>query len=213
MKRLILSVLLFATVNSLFAQTREEEEEPAKKKFFKKENLFTGGSVNVNFFNGQTVLGASPVMGYSINRFIDAGIALNFTYTGIREYTGDKYRQFVYGPGVFARLYPVKMIFAQGVYEHNFISLKYLPAGGGPSQQLKLNENSMLVGGGYCNGREGVGSLFYYVSILFDVTKKPNSPYVEQLQDGSYRALPIIKAGLQIPLFNGGGGGYDPDER
>ncbi len=201
MKKIIFAALLLTNVITVFAQ---DEEKAVKKNGFKKENLFTGGSVTASFYSGGTVLGISPAFGYSINKIIDAGVIMNFTYTGQRDYTGDKYRQFVYGPGVFARIYPINMLFVQGTFEHNFTSLTYKPAYGLPGQKYKVDANSLLVGAGYCNGREGVGDMFYYFSIMFDVLKNINSPYVEQLQDGSLRAQPIIKAGLQIPLFQGG---------
>jgi hypothetical protein len=202
MKKTAVLLIVLVIAISLKSQKSSSEE---KSGGFKKENLFSGGALNVGFFNGQTVLGLSPVFGYSLNNYIDAGIALNFTYTGIREYSGDKYRQFVYGPGVFAKIYPLKMIFIEGMYEHNFTSVTYKPAYGGPDQKYKADANSILVGGGYCTGREGAGSNFYYFSILVDILKDPNSPYVELLQNNTYRAIPIIKAGLQIPLFQGGG--------
>ena len=202
MKKIIFAVLLLTVVITVFAQEEENEE---KKKGFKKENLFTGGSITASFYSGGTVLGISPTFGYSINKIIDAGVIVNFTYTGERAYTGDKYRQFVYGPGVYARIYPINMLFVQGTFEHNFTSVTYKPAYGGPTQKYKTDANSILIGGGYCSGRQGVGTMFYYFSIMVDVLKNINSPYVEQLQDGSLRAQPIIKAGLQIPLFQGGG--------
>ncbi len=74
-----------------------------------------------------------------------------------------------------------------------------------PKQTYKVEANSFLVGGGYCQGREGSGEPFYYLSILFDIAKDKNSPYVEQTQSGKINALPIIRAGVQIPLFQGRG--------
>lgn len=198
MKKIILAALLLTNVITVFAQ---EEKQAEKKNGFKKENLFTGGSVIASFYSGGTVLGISPSFGYSINKIIDAGVVVNFTYTGERAYSGDKYRQYVYGPGVFARIYPINMLFVQGTFEHNFISITKKPAYGGPNQKYKVDANSFLIGGGYCSGREGVGSMFYYFSIMVDVIKDINSPYVVQLQDGSLTAQPIIKAGLQVPLF------------
>ncbi|MBP6024154.1 hypothetical protein [Ferruginibacter sp.] len=200
MKKLVGVIIMMVMAVSLQAQ---QEETETKTKGFKKENLFTGGSITASFYSGGTVLGISPCFGYSINKIIDAGVLVNFTYTGQRDYSGDKYRQLVYGPGVFARIYPVNMLFVQGTFEHNFTSITYKPAYNGPIEKYKVDANSLLVGAGYCSGREGVGTMFYYLSIMFDVTKDINSPYVEQLQDGSLRAQPIIKAGLQVPLFQG----------
>jgi hypothetical protein len=200
MKKIMFALLLLPAAIAVHAQ-----DEETKSHGFKKENLFTGGGVTVSFYSGGTVLGISPVFGYSINRFVDAGTIMNFTYSGITEYSGDKYRQYVYGPGAFARIYPVRFLFIQGTFEHNFISETFKPGYGGPTEKYKVDANSLLVGGGYCSGREDAGSVFYYLSIMVDVTKNKNSPYVELLQNGSYRALPIIKAGLQVPLFQGGG--------
>ena len=202
MKKIILTTIVIAITFSSIAQ---DEEKETKKNGFKKENLFTGGSVTASFYSGGTVLGISPAFGYSINKIIDAGIITNFTYTGQRAYSGDKYRQYVYGPGAYVRIYPINMLFVQATFEHNFTSVTYKPAYGGASQKYKVDANSFLIGAGYCNGREGEGSTFYYFSVMVELIKGINSPYVEQLQDGSLRAIPIIKAGLQIPLFQGGG--------
>lgn len=201
MKKIIFAAFLLFTATIVNAQYEKEEKSSGG---FKKENLFTGGGITASFYSGGTVLGISPVFGYSINKFIDAGAVINYTYTGIRQYTGDKYRQHVYGPGAFARIYPVNFLFLQGTFEHNFISETYTPAYNGIKEKYKEQANSFLIGGGYCSGREGTGSMFYYLSVMVDIIKDKNSPYVELLQDGSYRALPVIKAGLQIPLFQGG---------
>jgi hypothetical protein len=68
-----------------------------------------------------------------------------------------------------------------------------------------MDANSLLVGGGYCSGREGVGDMYYFFSILWDVSKVAQSPYV----DGLGRNFPVIRAGLQIPLFQGNGRNRD----
>jgi hypothetical protein len=161
------------------------------------------------------VLGASPVFGYSLNKWLDAGIVVNFNYSSNRHatyydpgtftyyYSDDKLKQTIWGPGVFVRAYPVKFLFVQVQGEENFMSQKLIFADGSPTQQIKFSAASCLVGAGYCNGREGMGSVFYYVSIMADVAKNKNSPYVEQLSNGKVNVLPIIRAGIQVPLFQG----------
>ena len=206
MKKIIFAVLFITSVCTVFAQD-EEKEKVKKEHAFKKENLFTGGSVTAAFYSGGTILGISPTFGYSINKIIDAGIVINFTYTGEKAYSGDKYRQYVYGPGLFTRIYPIQEIFIQGTFEHNFTSVTHKLPYGAPTEKYMTDANSLLVGAGYCSGREGVGSTFYYFSVMFDVTKDINSPYVEILQDGSLRAQPILRAGVQVALFQGGGNG------
>ena len=143
------------------------------------------------------------MLGYSLTRWSDAGIVLNYTYTSYRDYNviNDKLRQTVYGGGGFLRLYPVRFLFAQGQLEYNWIRLKYIPPpGGSGSQTINESATSLLVGGGYTTGRDPDNkSVYGYLAILFDITKNTNSPYTDNLG----RALPILRAGLQIPLFQG----------
>ena len=50
MKKIILVIVLLSTINVAFCQNKEEDIEE-KKGVFKKENVFTGGSATVSFFN------------------------------------------------------------------------------------------------------------------------------------------------------------------
>lgn len=201
MKKLILSVLLLITaLSSLMAQDDDEKE---KRPF--KENLFTGGSVSLAFYNNTFLIGGSPVFGYSLTNWADAGIVLNYNYTSYRDVTvyDDRLRQTQYGGGAFAKLYPVRFLFAQAQVEYNTIKQKYIPTAGGTTVKYPaVNANSFLVGGGYTSGRYGRGGEpFYYLAVLFDVSGDKNSPYT----DAGGRSIPIIRAGLQIPLFQGQG--------
>ncbi|MEJ7589431.1 MAG: hypothetical protein WKI04_17900 [Ferruginibacter sp.] len=200
MKKTILAVVLFSL--SLFVAAQDEQEE--RTGGFKKENLFTGGNVNASFFNGTTALGVSPYFGYSITNWLDAAVSLNFNYISQRDvYTyDDKVRQTVLGPGAFVRIFPVKFLFAQALFEHNFLTQKYIPApnSGSLRDKVKTDVNSLLLGVGYASGREQYNKTFYFISLSFDVLKLANSPYVDNLQ----RGIPIINAGFNIALFQGG---------
>jgi len=200
MKKLILSVLFITTLSSLQAQDENEKE---KRPF--KENLFTGGSVSLAFYNNTFLIGGSPVFGYSLTNWADAGIVVNYNYTSYRDVTvyDDRLRQTQFGGGVFAKLYPVRFLFAQAQVEYNTIKQKYIPpAGGATVKYPSSNANSFLVGGGYTSCRYGSGGEpFYYLAVLFDVSGDVNSPYT----DAGGRSIPIIRAGLQIPLFQGQG--------
>jgi hypothetical protein len=213
-----IAIVLVLLSGCFIASAQKETGEPDEQKGrFKKENLFTGGGVTVSFSNYTTVLGASPMLGYSINRWIDAGIIFNFNYISNRHVTyfvsfpppgyyftsDDKLRQTVFGPGVFARVYPINFLFVQAQAEQNFIKQKLIFDNGAPTQKESLSATSLLVGAGYCNGREGTGSLFYYLSVMVDVAKDRNSPYLEETSSGRLNILPIIRAGLQVPLFQG----------
>jgi hypothetical protein len=203
-KKIILSVglLLFAT-SFIVAQKKEKEKDEKEETSFK-ENLFTGGSVSLAFYNNTFLIGASPVFGYSLTNWLDAGVVINYNYTSYRDVDvfNDRLRQKVYGGGGFVKLYPVRFLFAQAQLEHNFIRQKYIPPNNGVIQTAKDDASSLLVGGGYTTGRWGRGGeMFYYLAILFDVSGNTNSPYT----DAYGRTIPIIRGGIQIPLFQGGG--------
>ena len=211
MKNIFLSLFISFITLSVFAQedtTIVLTDEIEKKRGFQKDRLFTGGGITLSFSNFGTVLGASPVFGYSITKWLDAGLVFNFIYATQRHYNfysfDDKLKQTVLGPGAFVRVFPVRFLFLQAQGEKNFIRQTLVPDDSSiPKLRTKVEANSFLVGGGYCQGRQGSGQPFYYVSLLFDIAKDENSPYVEQTQSGKINALPIIRAGIQIPLFQG----------
>ncbi len=202
MKRIIIFWVLVSGFLTSMAQD-EKIETAEKKSGFKKENLFVGGDITIGFGNSYTALGASPYFGYSLNKYVDVAGSFNFNYTSQRDYIvyGDKVRQTLYGPGAFVRIYPLKFLFAQAQFEHNFIKVKYLPANNSgyiPSTD-KIDANSLLVGAGWAGGRSEDNKSFYYISISWDLLRNKNSPYV----DGLGRAIPIIRAGYNIALFQG----------
>ncbi len=195
-------IWLSLAITVSFAQDDEEVKE--EKTGFKKENLFTGGSISLSFFNNTFLVGGSPVFGYSLTRWVDAGLVVNYNYTSYRDvsYYGanDKLRQSVYGGGSFLRIYPVRFLFVQAQAEHNFIKQKYIPAGGAASSTENHEANSFLIGGGYTTSRHAEsGQPFFYVAVLFDIAKNQYSPYT----DAYNRAIPIVRAGVQVPLFQG----------
>jgi len=205
MKKIISSVLLLTvSVNFLFAQDDEQE------KGFKKQNLFTGGSVTMSFYSGGTILGANPIFGYKIANWLDAGIALNYTYQGSRDNyeINDKIRQHVFGPGVFTRIFPIPMLFLHAQAEHNFNNWNYSSADGSYKQSDVTDANSLLLGGGWAQGRQPGSNSFFYIEILFDVLKNKYSPYVNNVYDPSGSvartdALPIFRAGINVSFFQG----------
>lgn len=192
--------LILAFLACTLAGWAQDQEEEPKRGGFKKENLFTGGSISLGFGNRSFSAGVSPVFGYKIADWIDAGLVGNYQYTSYREYyqLDDKLRQSTYGGGVFTRLYPVHFLFAQAQFEHNFITLKYIPPNGAGSEKFTTSANSVLLGLGYAEGRvPGIPSSFFSLAILFDASGNENSPYM----DNQGKPLPIFRAGLNIYPF------------
>jgi hypothetical protein len=217
MKKITIAILCLS-VFVINANAQKEEDDDVKKPFFKPENLFTGGSLGVNFgqvqFSGtqseqrQFSFGLGPHIGYSINKYVDVALSLNYTYLSQRDnfVRGDKIRQNSIGPGAFVRLFPINFLYAQAQFERNFITLKYIPASNNslPSEKISVAATSYLIGAGYATGRQD-GNTFYYFSILFDVGNDINSPYKDELG----RVNPVIRAGFNIALFQGRrSGGY-----
>ena len=204
MKKVVNVLVLISIFFPVKAQ--EIRERPIEKKGgFKKENLFVGGDLTLGFSNLYTALGISPYFGYSVNKYLDVAVSANVNYTSQRDYFvyGDKARQTVYGPGAFVRVYPVRFLFAQAQYEHNFVRVKYIPAANSTITQptTRVDANSLLVGAGWAGGRSEESKSFYYISVSWDLLRNENSPYV----DGLKRSIPIFRAGYNIALFQGGG--------
>ena len=199
-------VFVLALCSTLFAVTaRAQENNSGEEGGFRKDNLFTGGSIALGFSNNSFQTGISPVFGYSLACWVDAGISLNYNYTSFRNLyinlPDDKIRRSTYGGGVFGRIYQVNFLFAHLQFEHNFVTEKYIPGGGGTTSKNKVEANSMLVGIGYSSERyPHSGRPFFYLSLLVDVLNDEFSPYSSAT--GNIR--PFFRAGVQVPLFQGG---------
>ena len=202
MKSKLIIFVFIASIISLNTKAQGDEE---KEKIPFKQKLFTGGSIALAFYSNTFLVGASPVFGYSITNWADLGIVINYNYTVYRDYYvfDDRLKQQNYGGGGFVKLYPIRFLFATAQWEYNFLRLKYIPPNNsGIEQKDKAEASSFLVGGGYTTGRQGRGgNPHYYLAILFDISNNPGSPYT----DAYGRTIPIIRGGVQIPLFQGGG--------
>ncbi|GAA4337001.1 hypothetical protein [Flaviaesturariibacter amylovorans] len=204
MKQVLASLALLCALTPAFAQ---QAAEAPKTGGFQKDRLFTGGSLSLGFGTGYFLGGVNPMLGYRITNWLEGGIAVNYTFTQIKsidfntgQRTGEKARQTIFGAGAFTRIYPVRFLFAHAQFERNFINFTYDPGSGGELYREKRQANSFLVGAGYTSGRDPEGGSPYgFLSVLWDVLKEENSPYV----DAYGRMTPQVRAGLIIPLFQG----------
>ena len=128
---------IFVFIVSVFSLNTKAQDQEEKEKIPFKQNLFTGGSISLAFFNNTFLVGGSPVLGYSITNWADLGIVINYNYTVYRDYYvfDDRLKQNNFGGGPFVKLYPLRFIFAQAQYEYNFLKLKYIPPNNSGIQQ------------------------------------------------------------------------------
>jgi hypothetical protein len=166
---------------------------------FRKENLFIGGSLGLGFAADQFGVGVNPEVGWSLNRWLDAGAVVNFTYNSVSPDPSGYYnpdlseKEFIYGGGLFARAYVIPWLFLTAQPEFNWThdTQKY-EASGGPSYVYNVNAPSLLLGIGY--GHRTIGEGTYYFAIMFDVLGNTNSPY----NDLYGHPLPVIRAGFDL---------------
>src|SRR5687767_8952135 len=117
----IVALLLSLNLSAQEDTLRAEQEEPERKRGFQKDRLFTGGGITLSFSSDGSVIGASPVFGYSLTKWLDAGIVVNYMHATQRHFAyysyDDKLRQRTIGPGAFLRVYPVNFLFVHGQFE------------------------------------------------------------------------------------------------
>jgi len=170
---------------------------------FKKANLFVGGSLNLGYSGYDFNVGGAPEIGYSLNRYLDAGLLVNLNYTSERAdpsgYYNDDVRQryFTYGVGAFARVYPIRFLFFQVEPEYNWTHASIRSFATGESSSGNINAASFLLGVGY--GQRIVGRSNFYIALMFDALKNEGSPYL----DFNNNPIPVIKAGFDIYLHPG----------
>ena len=179
MKRSLLVLLLLCSVHVLFAQ---EDEEPAQKGF-QRDKVFVGGNFGLSFGN-YTLINVSPQVGYRFNKYLAAGMGMNFQYVSLKEKDAynDPYRktsQGVVGLNVFGRVYPIRQFMLQVQPEVNYLfgKEKYYERSYQPAQTYNLNTEivpSVLAGGGLVLP-SGRGAMI--ISVFYDVLQNKSSPY------------------------------------
>ncbi|MFM9019785.1 MAG: hypothetical protein ACKOOA_00525 [Sediminibacterium sp.] len=165
----------------------------------KKQNMFFGANLNLGFANRSFNIGVNPEFGYSLTRWLDAGIAANFNYfsQNATDFSSIRYRNVNYGGGIFTRIWPVNFLFLQVQPEYNWISSAQKNVITQQAFKYSYSAQSLLVGIGY--GTRMIGSRYTYFTLMMDVLQNPNSPYRDQFND----PLPVIRAGFGIYFRSG----------
>lgn len=192
-KKLLLSITLL-----FFFLISDAQSKDSNGSGIYLDDLFTGGTANMSFGENSATVGISPCFGVSLTKYVEVAVNVNINYATQRNilYVGDKLRQKVFGPGAFIRLFPAKFLFLQAQYERNIMQTKYY---GINNESYNKSANSLLVGAGIASGKNyPEKKSYYYFSVLWDVLKSANSPYLDNTQT----PVPIIRAGYNISLFN-----------
>jgi hypothetical protein len=195
--RLLLMTGLLLTTLAGFAQNEAGVEDTKGK--FKTENIFIGTGLNLGLADRSFNVGLNPEIGYSVTRWLDAGAALNLNYfsQNASNYSSIRYRNFNYGGGVFARVWPVNFLYLQVQPEYNWVSSSQKDVITGQSGSFNYHAESLLVGIGY--GSRLIGSHYSYFTLMIDVLQNYNSPYRDQYND----PLPVFRAGFNFYLKPG----------
>jgi hypothetical protein len=187
MKKLLLFITLLVSSIAVSAQYEEEKERG-----FKRDRLFIGAGVNVGFSQGW-ILGLNPEVGYSLNNFLDAGIATNINYITQNFGQGVRYRFFAVGGGPYVRGWIFNQFFITSQFEFNRIT-ETLTGTFVPERTIYTSP-SLLVGAGW--GSRQVGRSQFFTSIMVDVLRNPNSPYVDRQTN---TLLPVFRTGFMFYL-------------
>ena len=187
----LFSALLFC--NLLPAQNADQNLDHGK---FKKENIFIGTGINLGIANNSFNAGINPEIGYSITKWLDAGLAFNLNYLSqnTSAYSSVKYQNLSYGAGSFIRIWPVSFFHIQIQPEYNWINSNQKDMSTGNSLKYNYNVGSLLVGVGY--GSHFIGNRYSFVTLMIDVLQNKNSPYRDQFND----PIPVFKAGFGMYL-------------
>ena len=200
MKKVLIALIVYSFfILNAFGQLGDQNPTG-----FKKENVFVGGGLNFGVATGYFAIGGIPEIGYSFNKWLDAGLLLNVNYTSQKSLLGDntpiaKYTSFNTGAGSFFRLYPIPNFFLQGQLEQNFISFKYTDYYTNITSKTNVSATSFLAGIGY--GNRQVGQSNFYTVIMIDLLNDRNSPY-KLYSPGAVNStlIPVIRGGFDIYL-------------
>jgi hypothetical protein len=189
-KKLVRSVFFLAALlmgfSNSFAQEQEQEQKVGPGFW---DRCFFGGGFGMQF-GDQTIISASPIVGYKITEKFHAGVGGTYIYYNLKQYYYDpnntsnlisyKYSSNIYGGDVFAKYFIFDEVFAYG--EYGVLNMEVFD----PLSYASSRENihSALIGGGY---RQMIGSsVGVELTILYDVIDDRNSPY----------SNPIIRLGI-----------------
>jgi hypothetical protein len=140
---------------------------------FRNRISFVGGSLGLGFGTDQFSIGVNPEVGYSLNRWLDAGVVVNFNYNSISAdptgyYNPDlSQKEFIYGGGVFGRAFVLPFLFltAQPEFNWTHITRNMRRVAADVPRRANVNAPSLLLGIGLWPADDRAGDLLYCVDV------------------------------------------------
>jgi hypothetical protein len=197
MKQILLLTIMLGMIATVFSQ---DEKSTSEKNGFNINNMYIGGGINLGAGNRSFAIGVIPEVGYSVAKWLDAGVSFNVNYQTQKItdiYTGSvfaKYRSFNYGGGVFVRIWPIEFIHLTVQPEYNWIKTTMIDVYSNQKSSTTYKAESVLVGIGY--GSRQVGRQLSYITLMIDLAQNINSPYRDQYN----HADPLIRTGIGFYL-------------
>ena len=175
----------YTPVTPLHNRPVEAETDTAEtKKGFDPDRLVIGGNLGASF-GDYTFVNLAPQVGYMINKYITAGVGVNYLYQSVKYYDNsgnDFYRNNLSYAGVnlFTRVFPVRFLFisAQPELDYSWGKTKFKGAYSELYNDVKLDGKfvpAFLVGAGAVLSPNGKGGMF--ISLQYDVIQNNRSPY------------------------------------
>ena len=192
MKKIVFLLLSCLAGLHSFGQSQGEDMH----KGFSRANLFFGSGLNLGIADRSFNIGLNPELGFSLNRIIDVGMAVNCNYylQNASDFSSIRFQNINYGVGVFTRIWPVNFLFLQIQPEFNWIHSSQKNVNTQQTVKYNFSSESVLIGIGY--GTRIPGSRISYASFMIDALQNPNSPYRDQFND----PFPVFRAGFGIYL-------------
>lgn len=194
MKNFSILLCFFLLCFAVAVHAQDERETGTGK--FKRENIFLGSSLNLGLAGHSFNIGVNPEVGYSIAKWLDAGVSFNVNYfsQSASEFSYYRYRNFNVGGGPFLRVWPLSFLHLQVQPEYNWTSSNVKNTQTNTEGTNRYSTASLLVGVGY--GTRLIGQHYSYFTLMIDVLQNYNSPYRDQYND----PVPVFRAGIGFYL-------------
>lgn len=174
-KRCLLFTILICigigTYTQAHAQNSTDENKNPYSNLSFIDRTFIGGNFGLSF-GTITRIHVAPAFGYRISPKFSVGLGPSYQY--YKDSRPPEFQTSIYGGSVFARYFPLDMIFLQTEFQIlNLESFSY-------SQNSEIIRNRVnvpvfFVGGGYTQRSAGGSGI--YIGILYDLIGDVNSPY------------------------------------